>query len=67
MAEYTSEEYTFGFENCPCDGTAYEANDSLCIVCGERVKHMDHIHFKGSLYHQWCLMVAALKQVAAKE
>lgn len=64
MNQYETEEYALGFEDCGCDALTATANDQPCVVCGERVKQMDHTHFKGELYHQWCLMIAALKQAS---
>jgi hypothetical protein len=62
MSQHSDEEYKLGFEDCACDGLAVDANDSPCVSCGKRVKYGDHVHFKGELFHSWCLTVAALKQ-----
>jgi hypothetical protein len=59
---YTEDERALGLEECACE--PYD-NDAPCVSCGERVKNMDHVHFKGQLFHEWCLLIAALKQCAA--
>lgn len=58
-SDYDEEERELGLEDCRCEPHPDEGN---CVVCGLRVKYMSHIHFKGQLFHDWCLMIAALKQ-----
>lgn len=60
--DYTDEEYALGFEDCRCEPYP---DEKTCVVCSERVKYMSHTHFKGQLFHDWCLMVAALKRSRA--
>lgn len=62
VAEFSDEERALGFEGCPCD--AFDAYDDSCAACGERVKVISHVHFKGQLFHDWCLLIAALRQTA---
>jgi hypothetical protein len=65
-ADLDTELTTLGVEECPCDPLALDANDSLCTVCGERVKHFDHVHYKGQLFHLYCLLLAVLRELKEK-
>ncbi len=66
MSEYEPEEYALGFNDCACHTLGAEADGQPCTSCGERVKYVDHVHFKGGLFHEWCLLIAALREAAKK-
>jgi hypothetical protein len=53
---------SYGLENCRCpyDETA---EDKTCVVCSERVRYVNHTHFKSELYHETCLVLALLRQL----
>jgi hypothetical protein len=57
---------TYGVEECHCDSLAIDANDSPCTLCHERVKHFDHVHYKGQLFHLYCLLLAVLRELKEK-
>lgn len=62
--DYTDEEYALGLTDCECPFDE-QSDQRPCISCGARVKYIDHIHFKGELFHEWCLLIVALRQFRA--
>ena len=52
---------SYGMEECAC---SYD--DTLpCVICGESVDYVIHAHYKGQLFHEYCLLLALLRQLNA--
>jgi hypothetical protein len=59
MSDIDAELKSHGLEDCLCDYA--DSCDQPCVVCEERVKTTDHVHFKGQLFHLYCLLLAVLR------
>lgn len=64
--EVEAELTALGVEDCQCDMLVDPDFSRVpCVVCGEDVRitvPMSHIHFKGQMFHEYCLLLTALRQ-----